>query len=166
MRFITRATVLLPLCILFAVTPLLRAADPATADAPAPGTAPAEAPKKKSHRATELEDRMGEMSSAYKKLRRQITDVSKNASSLEFVAKIRAGTEKAIQLTPAKAADLPSADRAKFIADFQDGIKHLQATLGKLEDALKANDNTGAAKILKEIGGEQKEGHNHFMRPE
>jgi Cytochrome b562 len=168
MRSITRLT-LLSASLLFTATTLVRAADPTPAEpaaSQAPATASEPAAPKKKHPATELEDRMGEMSSAFKKLRRQIPDASKNASSLELVGKIRAGTEQAIKLTPARAADVPAAERPKFIADYQDGIKHLQASLGKLEEALKANDNTEAAKILKEIGGEQKEGHKQFMRPE
>lgn len=109
---------------------------------------------------------MEDMGGAYKKLRKQINDAAQNAASLALVAKIQAGTEKALKLTPAKAADLPEGDRAKFVADYQAGIKHLQGTLAKLEQALKANDNAEAAKILKETGAEQKEGHKQFMRQE
>lgn len=158
---------LISLFLFASAAPIIRAEDPAPSDAPAPGTAPAQkAPRKKNHPSTELEDRMDEMGGAYKKLRKQINDPAQNAASLALVAKIQAGTEKAIKLTPAKAADLPEADRAKFIADYQAGIKHLQGTLGKLEQALKANDNAEAAKILKEAGAEQKEGHKQFMRQE
>lgn len=159
-------TILIPLAVVLAATPLLRSADaPSTSEA-APGPAPAQTSPKKNHPSTELEDRMDEMGNAFKKLRRQVSDPTKNASSLELVAKLRAGSEKAIKLTPAKAADLPEADRPKFIADFREGIKHLQGSIGKLEDALKANQNEEAAKILKELGAEQKEGHKKFMRPQ
>jgi len=162
---IARST-LLSIFLVASASPLLRAADPAPADAPAP-TAPAAQPAHKKQRpSTELEDRMDEMGNAFKKLRRQINEPTQNAASLELVARLRAGTEKAIKLTPAKAADVPEADRAKFIADYQEGIKHLQASIGKLEEALKANNNAEAAKILKEIGAEQKEGHKQFMRKE
>lgn len=162
MRFITRSTLLS--VGLFAAISLLRAEDATSTAAPASGSASTQASKKKDH--TELEEHMEEMGGAFKKLRRQITDPSQNASSLDLVATVRAGAEKAVDLTPLRAQDIPEAERAKFIADYQKGIKNLQVSLGKLEAALKANDNTEAAKILKEVGAQQKEGHKQFMRPE
>lgn len=140
--------------------PLLRAADPAPEAAP--GTPP---PAKRKHTETELGDRMEEMGSAFKKLRRQVTDATQNASSLELVAKLRASAEKASKLKPEKTADVPEADRAKFVEDFQNEMKALLKQLDGLEAAFKANDNAQADKILKDIGAQQRKDHKTFQKP-
>lgn len=148
------------LSLLVAAPLVSRAADPVP-----PPAATATEPAAK-HDTTELEDRMEEMSSAFKRLRRQITDSSKNAQSLEQVAKLRASAEKAVNLTPAKAGDLSSESaRAKLKADYEEEMKHLLSELTRLETALKANDNTEAEKILREINNVQREAHKQYKKP-
>jgi len=115
---------------------------------------------------TELEGQMDQMSGAFKKLKRQIADPANNASSLTLVATIRQGAEAALKLSPAKAEDVPAADRAKFIADYQAKRKALIGEVEKLEAALKANQNEEAKKIVAALGTMQKEGHKAFKRPE
>ena len=114
---------------------------------------------------TELGDKMEKANSSWRKLRKQVTDAAQNASSLELVAAFRAAIKGADQLTPEKAADLPQADRAKFQADFAEGLKKLSAGLDRLETALKAGNNEEAAKVLKELGDLQRESHKAFRRP-
>ena len=109
---------------------------------------------------------MGAMGKAFRTLRRQVSDSTKNASSLELVATIRSAADAASKLTPAKAEDLPEADRPQFIADFQSGMKDLAAGLDKLEADLKANDNTAAAADYKDIGSIEGKNHKKFRRPE
>ena len=146
------------LLVLLSSTPALLAQDAPPA-APA-AAAPAKAPK------TELEKSMGAMGKAFRTLRRQVSDSTKNASSLELVATIRSAADAASKLTPAKAEDLPEADRPQFVADFQSGMKDLAAGLDKLEADLKANDNTAAAADYKDIGSIEGKNHKKFRRPE
>jgi soluble cytochrome b562 len=115
---------------------------------------------------TELEGKMDTMAGAWRKVKRQVADASKNAESLELVATIRTAAEEAAKLTPAMAADVPAGDRAKFVADYQAGIKRLVVELGKLEAALKAGNNDEAAKLVADIGALQKAGHKQFKRPD
>ena len=126
----------------------------------------AQEPKKQPKEETELEGKMEKMGKAWKQLKRQVKDVSKNAESLELVATIRAASEEASKLTPAMAADIPAADRAKFVADYQAGVKKLIVELGKLEAALKADKNDEAVKLVADIGALQKAGHKEFKRPD
>jgi len=126
----------------------------------------AEGPKKPAQEETELEGKMEKMGQAWKKLKRQVTDASKNADSLQLVATIRASAEEAVKLTPAKAADIPEAERAKFVADFRADMKEFLTELGKLDAALKADQNVEAAKLLAKIGAMQKAAHKEFKRPE
>ncbi|HEU5078905.1 MAG TPA: cytochrome b562 [Opitutaceae bacterium] len=132
-----------------------------------PNKAPVKGPEAaaKDRDATELGDKMDEVGDAFKKLRKQISDASKNASSLELIAVMRKNAEASLNLQPAKTEDVPEADRAKFIADYKKGIHELITKLDALSASLKANDNAAAEKQLKELGSFQRESHKHFRRP-
>jgi soluble cytochrome b562 len=131
--------------------------------ADAPAAAPA-APKEE--KKTELEVRMEKIGKAAKALKKQIQDPAQNASSLELVAAIRAAAGEALTLTPAKAADLPEADRPKFTADFRAGLKEFIAGVDKLSAALKANDNAAAGALFKHLIDLEHKDHKQFRRPE
>jgi len=115
---------------------------------------------------TELEKTMYVMSKANRQLKKQISDESKNASSLELVAKIRDSAEAAVKLIPAKAKDLHEGERAEFTAKYEASMKAFLETVTKLENDLKANDNDSAKKDLAKLGSEQKEGHKNFRKEE
>ena len=125
-----------------------------------------EAPKKQPVEKTELEGKMDVMGKAWKKLKRQVADASQNPDSLQLVATIRTAAEDALKLIPARVADVPAADQAKFMADYQAGIRKLIASFGKLEAALSAGKNDEAVKLVAEISVIQKAGHNAFERPD
>ena len=115
---------------------------------------------------TELGKTMEKLNGAWRKLRKQVADPASNASSLELVATVKVQTEKALTLQPDKAKDIPEADRAKYIQGYQDKMKEFMAKLEKLNAAFKANDNTAAAALLKELGTLQREGHKEYKRPD
>ena len=102
----------------------------------------------------------------WRKLRKQAADPDSNASSVELVAALNQGTTKALAFKPAMADDVPAADREKFVASYQTGLKDFIAQLDKLAAAFKANDNTGAQELIKKLGARQKEDHRQFQRPE
>jgi soluble cytochrome b562 len=139
---------LLALLLVLAPTAQLRA------ESPAPATA---APEENA-----IEDQMETMGSAFKKLRRQVPDPAQNASSLELVAKLRKASVAAQPLTPEKAAKIPEADRARFVAAYAEKMTALIAEIDKLEAALKADKNDEAATALARLGELQKEGHREF----
>ena len=126
----------------------------------------AEDPRKQSQEETELEGKMNKMADAWRKLKRQVADGTKNADSLQLLATIRAATEESAKLIPAKAADFSGVDHAKFVADFQAKMKTLGDKFAQLEEALKAGRNDEAVKLTAEIGAMQKAGHKEFKRPE
>lgn len=115
---------------------------------------------------TELGQTMEKFNGAWRKLRKQVADPASNASSLELVAAINAGLEKALTLTPAKAADGPAADREKFIRAYQARLKEFIALLPGLQTALKAGDNAAAQVIVQKMAATQREDHKEFKRPE
>ena len=133
--------------------------------APPSGDAPAHAPgARPDHKDTELGKKMGAINRAFKKLRKQVSDASQNASSLELVAGARKAAEEAMNLTPEKAASLPESERPKFIADYKDGIKKLIAKFDALSEALKANNNAEADKIFKDIASFERDEHKEFRK--
>ncbi len=121
---------------------------------------------KKDHPDTDIEKAMEKMAGAYRKLRRQVTDPAQNATSLELVATIKAGATEARKSTPLKAADLPEAERAAFVGNFQKKMDEFLDVAGRLEDALKAGNNEEAARLVAELGKIQKADHKEFRRPE
>jgi soluble cytochrome b562 len=134
--------------------------------APATFVLCAEAPKKQPEEKTELERKMDKMSEAWKKLKRQVADATQNADSLQLVATIQAAAEEALKLVPARAADVPATERAKFVADYQAGIKKLLESFGKLETALQSGRNEEAVKLVADLGAFQKASHKVFERPD
>jgi soluble cytochrome b562 len=154
-----------PLTWLLAVPMLMPVLCVAQTGAPTPQpavTAPAAADEKK----TELELRMDRMGKAFRKLRKQVADPAQNASSLQLVATMQDAAKEAMDLTPAKAEDIPDGQKAKFMADFKAGIQDLRDQLAKLSDALAAGKNDDATKIVGDMFSLEKKDHKEFRRPE
>jgi soluble cytochrome b562 len=141
---------LLSLILGLAVAPALKAQD-----APKPAAKDGD---------TELGGKMDDMNDAFKKLRRNVPDATKNDDSLKLVAAMQSAAGDALKLTPAKAADLPEADRPKFVADYQAKMKMFIEMLGKLETALKAGDNASAQKIVADLFQTEKDAHTDFRK--
>ena len=121
-------------------------------------------PAPDAHAETELGENMSAISKAFKKLRSQVGDPTKNAESLQLVAILHEKAEASLKLVPEKAADIPAADQPKFTADFAVGMKALIADIAKLKAALQAGDNEEAAAQLEALGNAQKEGHKEFRK--
>jgi soluble cytochrome b562 len=113
---------------------------------------------------TPLEDTMDEINAAYRKLNRQISDATKNADSLKQVAAMQKHANDAMKMEPVKKKELPAAEQAKFIADYQAKMKSFVGNIGKVETALKAGKNDEAAVALKALKQDQDEGHKTFKK--
>ncbi|MBI4623973.1 MAG: hypothetical protein HY736_12250 [Verrucomicrobia bacterium] len=113
---------------------------------------------------TELDKRMEKMSGAFRRLRRQVEDPTKNADSLERIKIILENTQAALKFEPAKKADLPAAEQAKFVAAYQAEMKDFISLVGKVEAALKANNNEEAKKLVGAMGDQQKKAHKEFQK--
>jgi soluble cytochrome b562 len=115
---------------------------------------------------TELEDKMDLMGTAFRKLKRSVNDATQNPASLQLVAAMRTAAAEAEKHVPAQTADVPVAERAKFVADYRVKMKDLLTTLEKLEVALRADKNDEAARLVAELSVMQKVGHKTFKRPD
>lgn len=63
--------------------------------------------EKVSKKKTELTRQMDKMNAAFRRVRRQATDATKNADSLELVSVLREAAEASAKLEPARAASIP-----------------------------------------------------------
>ena len=147
---------------LSAVAPTLSGAD-TPAGQPAPGAAPSTG--QDDEKKTELEMRMERMGKAFRKLKKQVADPAQNASSLQLLAVMQDAAKEAIDLTPAKAADIPVDQRAKFMGDFKAGIRGMRDEFAKLAEALNAGRNGDAARIVDDIDALEKKDHKQFKKP-
>lgn len=114
---------------------------------------------------TALEDQMSAMNKAWRSIRRQIKDPAKNKSTLALVAKVKAGAQKAVDLTPMLAEEKNGSDKKKFMANYKKAMKRTIGLIGELEAALQADDNAKAGEIVGKLNDARKKGHQHF-KPE
>ena len=121
--------------------------------------------KEEGEEETELGDKMDRMGGAFRKLKRQAADASKNEESLKLVATIRESAEASTHLEPARKADIPADAQAKFVTDYQAKMKETLAVIDELAAAFKAGNNEEAGKLIAKLGEAQKAGHKEFKRP-
>lgn len=117
------------------------------------------------HDHTALEDQMSDMNKAWRSVRRQIKDPSKNDSTLEYVAKVKKAAQKSVDMTPILAKEMSGAEKKNFMAGYQKAMKNTVALIGDLEAALKAGDNSKAEEIVGKINDARKHGHEKY-KPE
>ncbi|MBL9188992.1 MAG: hypothetical protein JNK23_16025 [Opitutaceae bacterium] len=115
---------------------------------------------------TELSKKMDKMGGAFRALRRQVADSSKNADSLARLATIKENAVASAKLEPVMKADKPKAEQAKFVADYQAEMKKFLALVEKTEAALKAGNNAEAEKLVAQMGDANKAGHKQFKKPD
>ena len=151
----------LAVTLFFPTAALLRAED-----APPPPPPPKDGKSGHEEPDTELGKVMEKINHAFRKLRKQAADPASNASSIELVATINEQSEKALTLQPDTTKDQPEADRAKYVEGYQEKMKEFREKLTKLNDAFKANDNTTAVALVKELGGIEHSGHKKYKRPD
>jgi cytochrome c556 len=83
---------------------------------------------------------------------------------LKQVGTIKKNAEAAVTLKPQKLADIPEPQRAKFLADYQEQMKHFLADVNALEAALKAGNNAEAGALVKKLKADMDEGHKEFRK--
>ena len=107
---------------------------------------------------TPLED---EMIAANKALKTQITDTSKNQSSLQLIQEMQKHFLAAKGMEPARAKK--ETDKAKFLTEYHKAMINLMSEMLKLESAVVDNKNDEAAAILKNLNKIKSDGHDKFQ---
>jgi soluble cytochrome b562 len=119
-------------------------------------------PTKDDH--TELGETMEKMSSAWRKAKAQLPDASKNADTLEKLAAVKQGMENSLKLEPARKADVPAAEQAKFVADYQAKMKEEIGKVDQLIALVKAGKTAEATALVGVIDQDQKDSHKAFKK--
>ena len=112
---------------------------------------------------TELGGKMKIINKSVKALKGQISDATKQQSTIDLLETAKKAADEAKKLQPEKAKDVPEADRAKFIADYQAQMDKLIGDFGKIEDAVKAGKFDDATKLYGDLNGVKREGHEKFQ---
>jgi soluble cytochrome b562 len=115
---------------------------------------------------TELGEQMETISKAFRTLRRQAGDASKNAASAELAGKMHKAAVEAAKHDPAWTSDQPKGEQAKFVAGYKKEMEHFIAALASLEKAFKAGDNAAAEELIAKLRDAQKEGHKAYKEPD
>ena len=150
------------LALALVASPLIRAQDSAAPAAPAAPAASAAAPS--SEDKTDLDKQMDTISKAMRKLKKQLPDATQNDSSLTLIGQMIDGAKGSLTMTPAKAADLPDDQKAKFVADYKAGIQGLVDKLTALQDLVKAGKTDEAVATLADIGKYEGKEHKEFRK--
>ena len=113
---------------------------------------------------SELHGHMEDIDELLKKLRKTCRKAESNEESLKLLTEIQELMVKSKAMVPSKAAKLPEADRAKFVADYR---KEMAATIGMfldMEQAILSGDNGKAQEIYKAITEREDKDHDQFMQ--
>lgn len=118
------------------------------------------------HDHTELGEQMETISKAFRTLRRQAKDPSKNAASAALAAKMHKAAVAGLDHDPAWTADQPKAKQADFVKDYKKEMKVFVGMLADLEKAFVAGDNAKAEAIIGKLRDQQKSSHKSFKAPD
>jgi soluble cytochrome b562 len=111
---------------------------------------------------TPLAKAMEEMQDELKKLRKSVKAPTENAASLASLDKLQAATVASKAMVPAKAAKMPEAEKAKFVAAYRKDMALLLEHLCKIEVAVADGDNAKAEELFKGIKKLEDDGHEKY----
>jgi len=113
-----------------------------------------------------LEDHMGEMNRALRRLKRLLADPEKTEESLVLVATIQQHALPAKAMVPTMAQDVEPAKRKAFVTAYRRQMIGLVQALLTLEDQLLSGQGQLALETYGNIRRIQKEGHHSFRKKE
>jgi soluble cytochrome b562 len=115
---------------------------------------------------TPLGEAMEDIGGAWRRVKRQVNDPSKNAATIALVAQMQAAAAEAAKHKPELLAETPAGDKKAFMEGYLKGMKAFSANLNKLSVKLKAGDNKAAADIVAKLDEIRKKGHTNYKKPE
>jgi soluble cytochrome b562 len=118
------------------------------------------------HEHTELEERMEEIESAVKRLRRSLRDDANRADSLALVVEMQRATLASKGLAPKRAATLEGEARARFEREYRRTMVDLLSAQLELEAALLDGDLEAAKAAFTRVRDFEDSGHERFSEEE
>jgi len=113
-----------------------------------------------------LEHSMETINKSYRVLRRQISDQSKNHSTIAVLHTMQVSALTAATQVSPIAKNLPKEKQGKFNLDFRRTIVELVIALMDIEAALLDSDNVKAKQAYLKLGAIKKKGHETFKEKE
>ena len=113
-----------------------------------------------------IETNMDILNKSYRLLRRQISDKSKNQSTIALINKMQVSALTAATQSPSMAKKIPPAKRGKFNLAFKRTMVSFVVTLMDIEEALLNSDNVKAKQAYLKLGALKKKGHDNFKEEE
>lgn len=111
---------------------------------------------------TELAKQMEVIDGGVKKLRRSLRKPESNKESLETIEKVHAAAVKSKDMTPAMAAKLPEAERAKWVAAYKKDMEAFIKTVDEMRAAVKDGKNDKAQDLFKSLKTQEDKGHEKY----
>lgn len=111
---------------------------------------------------TELAKQMEVIEDARKALRKSLKNPEANTESAATLAEMRKAAVACRELVPAMAANMPEAERAKFVEAYQKDMDLFIKAVDELGEAIKAGKNEEAQDLLKALGDHEDEGHEKY----
>ena len=87
----------------------------------------------------------------------------------ELAAKVddaKKACEAGLKFEPAKTAEVPAAEKAKFLADYKASMQETIKTLDELKAAIEAGKTEDVNKALEKLNMQKKDGHKKFQKEE
>jgi hypothetical protein len=111
---------------------------------------------------TELSKQMEVIDSGVKKLRRSLRKPESNKESLETIEKVHAAAVKCKDMTPAMAAKIPEADRAKWVENYKKDMATFIKTVEEMQAAVKDGKNDKALELHQSLKKQEDKGHEKY----
>jgi soluble cytochrome b562 len=115
---------------------------------------------------TPLAKEMSAFNKNLRTLKRQISDASKKAESLEIVAKMKANMAAAAKLEPAKTKEQPAGDKPTYVEKYKAQIAQVEKTLDEVKAAIEKGDQTAAQAAFDKLSEQKEKGHKDFAPDE
>ena len=109
-----------------------------------------------------LENSMETINKSYRVLRRQVSDASKNPSTIALLHTMQVSALTAATQVSPITKKLPKEKQGKFNLDFRRTMVGLVVTLMDIEAALLDSDNVKAKQAYLKLGAIKKKGHETF----
>jgi soluble cytochrome b562 len=111
---------------------------------------------------TELAKQMEVIDEGMKKLRRTLRKAESNKESLEWIEKIEKAATKSKDLSPAMAAKIPEAERAKWVENYKKDMDAFIKSVGEMKAAVKDGKNDKAQEVYKALKEQEDKGHEKY----
>jgi len=115
---------------------------------------------------TPLTEEMEKLSKTLKVIGRAAKEGNVPKEHAAKVEEAKKACEKGLTMEPAKAKEVPAAEKEKFITDYKASMQETIKTLDELKAAIEAGKAEDVNKVLEKLNAQKKDGHKKFQKEE